>query len=139
MEIIKTYPLVSLINGWIIDNIFKLKKFLRSGLILLEESKDSNLLSEDSEIQKEQLPIFNVRNEPVMLEAINVITLLGKSNKAILRAKGNSIPNAVAIANIITEKMLKGNSKIQNIVLDTDMPAGIGKMLSTIEIVLLKN
>jgi len=105
----------------------------------LEESKDSNLLSEDSEIQKEQLPIFIVRNEPVMLEAINVITLLGKSNKAILRAKGNSIPNAVAIANIITEKMLKGNSKIQNIVLDTDMPAGIGKMLSTIEIVLLKN
>ena len=108
-------------------------------MILLEESKDSNLLSEDSEIQKEQLPIFNVRNEPVMIEAINVITLLGKSNKAILRAKGNSIPNAVAIANIITEKMLKGNSKIQNIVLDTDMPAGIGKMLSTIEIVLLKN
>jgi DNA-binding protein len=108
-------------------------------LILLEESKDSNLSSEDSEIQKEQLPIFIVRNEPVMLEAINVITLLGKSNKAILRAKGNSIPNAVAIANIITEKMLKGNSKIQNIVLDTDMPAGIGKMLSTIEIVLLKN
>ncbi len=139
MEIIKTYPLVSLINGWIIDNIFKLKKFLRIGLILLEESKDSNLSSEDSEIQKEQLPIFNVRNEPVMIEAINVITLLGKSNKAILRAKGNSIPNAVAIANIITEKMLKGNSKIQNIILDTDMPAGIGKMLSTIEIVLLKN
>jgi len=128
-----------LINGWIIDNIFKLKKFLRIGLILLEESKDSNLSSDVSKVQKEQLPIFNVRNEPVMIEAINVITLLGKSNKAILRAKGNSIPNAVAIANIITEKMLKGNSKIQNIVLDTDMPAGIGKMLSTIEIVLLKN
>jgi DNA-binding protein len=108
-------------------------------LILLEESKDSNLSSDVSKVQKEQLPIFNVRNEPVMIEAINVIALLGKSNKAILRAKGNSIPNAVAIANIITEKMLKGNSKIQNIVLDTDMPAGIGKMLSTIEIVLLKN
>jgi len=86
-------------------------------LILLEESKDSNLSSDVSDVQKEQLPIFIVRNEPVMLEAINVITLLGKSNKAILRAKGNSIPNAVAIANIITEKMLKGNSKIQNIVL----------------------
>jgi len=109
MEIIKTYPLVSLINGWIIDNIFKLKKFLRIGLILLEESKGSNLSSDVSNVQKEQLPIFNVRNEPVMLEAINVITLLGKSNKAILRAKGNAIPNAVAIANIITEKMLKGN------------------------------
>ena len=108
-------------------------------MILLEESKHSNLSSEKSDVQKEQLPIFNVRNEPVMIEAINVISLLGKSNKAILRAKGNSIPNAVAIANIITEKMLKGNSKVQNIILDTDMPAGIGKMLSTIEIILQKN
>jgi len=108
-------------------------------LILLEETKHSNLSSDISDVQKEQLPIFNVRNEPVMIEAINVIALLGKSNKAILRAKGNSIPNAVAIANIITEKMLKGNSKVQDIILDTDMPAGIGKMLSTIEIILQKN
>lgn len=105
----------------------------------MDDSEQINLSSTISEVKKEQLPIFIVRNEPVMIEAINVITLLGKTNKAILRAKGNSIPNAVAIANIITEKMLKGNSKIQNIVLDTDMPAGIGKMLSTIEIVLLKN
>ena len=108
-------------------------------MILLEDSKQSNLSSTVSDVQKEQLPIFNVRNEPVMMEAINVITLLGKSNKAILRAKGNSIPNAVAIANIITGKMLKGNSKVQSIILDTDMPAGIGKMLSTIEIILQKN
>ena len=139
MEIIKTYPLVYLINGWIIDNIFKLKNFLHIGLILLEESKQDNLSSTVSDVQKEQLPIFIVRNEPVMMEAINVITLLGKSNKAILRAKGDSIPNAVAIANIITEKILKGNSKVQNIILDTDMPAGIGKMLSTIEIIIQKN
>lgn len=105
----------------------------------MEESEQANLASAITEVKKEQFPIFNVRNEPVMMEAINVISLLGKSNKAILRAKGNSIPNAVAIANIITEKMLKGNSKVQNIVLDTEMPAGIGKMLSTIEIVLQKN
>ena len=112
---------------------------LRSGLSVLEDSDQINLSSTISEVKKEELPIFNVRNEPVMMEAINVISLLGKTNKAILRAKGDSIPNAVAIANIITEKMLKGNSKIQNIVLDTDMPAGIGQMLSTIEIILLKN
>jgi archaea-specific DNA-binding protein len=105
----------------------------------LEDSGQSNLSSTISEIKKEELPIFNVRNEPVMMEAINVITLLGKFNKAILRAKGNSIPNAVAIANIVTEKMLKGDAKIQNIVLDTDMPAGIGQMLSTIEIILQRN
>lgn len=105
----------------------------------MEDYEQSNLSSTISEVKKEQLPIFNVHNEPVMMEAINVISLLGKYNKAILRAKGNSIPNAVAIANIITEKMLKGNAKIQNIILDTDMPAGIGKMLSTIEIILQKN
>jgi len=105
----------------------------------MEDSGQSKLLSSISANQNDELPIFNVHSEPVMIEAINVISLLGKSNKVIIRAKGDSIPNAVAIANIITEKMLKGNSKIQKIVVDTEMPAGIGKMLSTIEIVLQKN
>lgn len=105
---------------------------------MMEDSSQSKLLSSISANQNDELPIFNVHNEPVMIEAINVISLLGKSNKVIIRAKGDSIPNAVAIANIITEKMLKGNSKIQKILVDTEMPAGIGKMLSTIEIVLQK-
>ena len=106
---------------------------------MMEDSGQSKLLSSISANQNDELPIFNVHHEPVMIEAINVISLLGKSNKVIIRAKGDSIPNAVAIANIITEKMLKGNSKIQKIFVDTEMPAGIGKMLSTIEIVLQKN
>jgi|GEM_PF-170006 len=118
--------------------------FLNSRIFLvlgcvMEDSGQSKLLSSISANQNNELPIFNVHSEPVMIEAINVISLLGKSNKVIIRAKGDSIPNAVAIANIITEKMLKGNSKIQKIVVDTEMPAGIGKMLSTIEIVLQKN
>jgi len=106
---------------------------------MMEDSGQSKLLSSISANQNDELPIFNVHNEPVMIEAINVISLLGKSNTVIIRAKGDSIPNAVAIANIITEKMLKGNSKIHKILVDTEMPAGIGKMLSTIEIVLQKN
>jgi len=106
---------------------------------MMEDTGQSKLLSSISANQNDELPIFNVHSEPVMIEAINVISLSGKSNKVIIRAKGDSIPNAVAIANIITEKMLKGNSKIQKIVVDTEMPAGIGKMLSTIEIVLQKN
>ena len=105
----------------------------------MEDVGKDNVSSTISEINEEKLPIYNVYNDPVMIEAINVISLLGSSKKAILRAKGNSIPNAVAIANIITEKMLKGNSKVEKILVDTEMPAGIGKMLSTIEIVLLKN
>jgi len=106
---------------------------------MMEDSGQSKLLSSISANQNDELPIFNVHSEPVMIEAINVISLLGKSNTVIIRAKGDSIPNAVAIANIITEKMLKGNSKIHKILVDTEMPAGIGKMLSTIEIVLQKN
>lgn len=83
--------------------------------------------------------VFNIHNSPVMIEAVNVISFLGKTKKAVLRAKGDSIPNAVAIANIITEKMLKGNSHIQKISVDTEAEPGIGKMVSTIEIVLMKN
>jgi len=105
----------------------------------LEDLGQNNLSSTLSENNEKDLAIYNVHNDPVIIEAINVLSLLGSSKKAILRAKGNSIPNAVAIANIITEKMLKGNSRIENILVDTEMPAGIGKMLSTIEIVLLKN
>lgn len=105
---------------------------------MMDDSGQSKLLSSVSAKQNDDSPIFNVHNEPVMMEAINVISLFGKSNKVIIRANGDSIPNAVAIANIITEKMLKGNSKIQKILVDTEMPAGIGKMLSTIEIILQK-
>ena len=73
-----------------------------------------------------------------MLLAVDVLSVLGKKNRVILRAKGNSIPNAVAVANIITEKMLKGNSKVEKITVDTEAAAGIGNMTSTVEIILNK-
>ena len=81
---------------------------------------------------------IRIGNEPVMQSAVDVLSMLGNKTEIILRAKGNSIPNAVAVANIITEKMLKGNSKIQKITLDTESAAGIGKMTSTVEIILNK-
>ena len=58
--------------------------------------------------------------------------------KIILVAKGEQIPNAVAIANIITENMLKGNSKIDDILLDSEIN-NENLMLSNIKITLLKN
>ena len=82
--------------------------------------------------------IINIGNDPVMILAVDVLSILGSKNQVILRAIGNSIPNAVAIANIITEKMLKGNSKVGKITVDTVSAAGIGKMTSTIEIILNK-
>lgn len=83
--------------------------------------------------------VFYVGNEPVMQNAVDLIQRIGKAKNLILKAKGHSIPNAVAIANILTEKMLKGTSKIQKIVVDSEIPVGMGRMLSTIEIVISKN
>jgi len=82
--------------------------------------------------------IVHIRNDPVMQSAIDVLPILGNKKRVILRAVGNSIPNAVAVANIITEKMLNGNSKVQKIKLDTEAAAGIGRMTSNIEIILIK-
>lgn len=83
--------------------------------------------------------VFYVGNEPVMKIAVDLIPKIGKVEKLILKAKGHSIPNAVAVANILTEKMLKGSSKIQKILVDSERPEGMGRMISTIEIIISKN
>lgn len=82
--------------------------------------------------------VINIGNDPVMQSAIDVLEIISKKNHITLKARGNSIPNAVAVANIITEKMMNGTSKIEKINLDTMEAAGIGKMTSTIEIILKK-
>jgi len=87
---------------------------------------------------KSEDAIINIGNDPVMQSAVELLPILGKKSKVILKSRGNSIPNAVAVANIITEKMLKGNSRIEKINLDTVEAAGIGSMISTIEIILVK-
>ena len=89
--------------------------------------------------EKSEQAVIKIGNYPVMESALEVLTTLGNKKKVILQSRGNSIPNAVAVANIITEKMLKGNSKVQKINLDTVAAAGIGNMTSTIEIILIKN
>ena len=83
--------------------------------------------------------IINIGNDPVMLTAVDVLSKLMIKNQIILKARGQSIPNAVAVANIITEKMLKDNSKVEIINLDTVAEAGIGNMISTVEIIIKKN
>ncbi|MGV7225342.1 MAG: DNA-binding protein [Nitrosopumilus sp.] len=104
--------------------------------MLMEET---NELRGQEQTEKSEESTIQIGNYPVMESALDVLTILGKKNKIILKSKGNSIPNAVAVANIITEKMLKGNSKVQKIILDTVAAAGIGDMTSTIEIILVKN
>jgi len=103
--------------------------------MLMEESNEPY---GQEQTKKSEVTIITIGNEQVMQSAIDVLSILGSENQVILKSRGNSIPNAVAIANIITEKMLKGNSKVQKITLDTVSAAGIGRMTSTIEIILNK-
>jgi DNA-binding protein len=104
--------------------------------MLMEETTEP---SGQVQTEKSEQAIIQIGNYPVMESAVEVLSILGNKKKVILQSRGNSIPNAVAVANIITEKMLKGNSKIQKINLDTVSAAGIGDMTSTIEIILIKN
>ena len=82
---------------------------------------------------------YFVKDESVMTSALDVLTTLSANKRIVLMAKGTLIQNAVAVANIVTENMLKGNSKIQDIKLDSVISEEDGQMISNIEIVLIKN
>ena len=97
----------------------------------LEEVKRS-----ETELDKDS---YFIKNESVMTSSLDVLTTLSSNKRVVLLAKGDLIPNAVAVANIVTENMLKGNSQIQNIKLDSVISEEDGQMISNIEIILIKN
>ena len=82
---------------------------------------------------------YFIKDESVMASALEVLTQLSSNKRIVLLAKGDLIPNAVAVANIITENMLKGNSSIKDIKLDSVISEEDGQMTSNIEITLIKN
>ena len=82
--------------------------------------------------------IIDIHNDPIMQSALDILSILGNHKEITIRAKGNSIPNAVAVANIITENMLKGNSKIHKITVDSEPIQELGRASSNIEIILKK-
>ena len=75
--------------------------------------------------------------EPVMKTAVEALSVLGKTRRLTIIGKGESCPNAVAVSNILTQKMLKGNSKIEKITVDSEIDDD-GRMISIIEIVVIK-
>ncbi len=102
----------------------------------MEETKQNT----ETTKQTDQPHVFYVRNEPIMPAALDVFMLINKHGKGLLKAKGNTIPSAVAIANIIVEKMLHNVASIERITLDSENTDAFGKrMLSTIEISIIKN
>jgi DNA-binding protein len=95
-------------------------------------------MEEVNEPKGQEQTEINIGNDPVMLTAVDVVSKLMNQDKVILKARGNSIPNAVAVANIVTEKMLVGSTKVEKIKLDTLEEAGIGSMTSTAQIIIKK-
>ena len=91
------------------------------------------------ELQETSQNDFFVGNDPIMQSATDALMLLSKVGKIYVKADGDLIPNAVAIANIIVENFLKNNSKIELITLDSKISPTDGIMTSNIEIVLSKN
>ena len=89
--------------------------------------------SENSIIQDE----FLVRDEPIMQSALEVLSKIAKTDKIKIKGRGELCYNAVSICNIITENILKGDSKIENITVDSEI-LDDGQMISTIELVLIK-
>ena len=80
---------------------------------------------------------FLVTVEPVMKTAVEALSILGQTQRLTVIGKGESCPNAVAVSNILTQKMLKGNSKIEKITVDSEIDDD-GRMISIIEIVVIK-
>jgi|TARA_B110000014_G_C20026405_1_gene532800 DNA-binding protein len=89
----------------------------------------------DKEMNEEN---YIIRDQSVMMSAIDILPKLSSNKKIVLTAKGDLIPNAVAVANIVTENMLKGNSSIQEIKLDSVISEEDGQMTSNIKIILIK-
>ena len=88
-----------------------------------------------NEIEKTPSNTVIVKNhEPVLRSVSYVLSRLDNTDTLTIRSKGNGIPNAVAVANIIRD--MNNGITIQKIALDTDAAPGIGRMISTVEIIL---
>lgn len=100
----------------------------------IEENVQLNDMSSHSKDGK----LIAINQQPVMECALDILTELVQHKIVILKAKGDSIPTAVAVANVITENMMKGNSKISDIVVDSESQGNHGPLVSIIEITITK-
>ena len=83
------------------------------------------LISEDKTQANGNFPnstgkIVTIYQQDIVPCALDLLTDLVKYKTVTLVARGQSIPTAVAVANIVTENMMKGNSKILDIIVDSE-------------------
>ena len=81
--------------------------------------------------------IFLIDNdEPIMNIAFDALEMIRKNKKIIVEGKGEMCSKAVAVSNILTERMLKETAKFGKIDVDSEM-LDDGQLISTIKLAIV--
>ena len=88
----------------------------------------------DTSSSNEIFPIDN--DEPIMKTAFDILEIIRKNKKIIVEGKGEMCSKAVAVSNILTERMLKETAKFEKIDVDSEM-SDDGQLISTIKLAIV--
>ena len=80
---------------------------------------------------------FVITDKPVMELVMDVLQILNKIGKITIKGNGDSCPTTVSVANIITQNILNGTAKTENISVNSEI-LDDGRLISTIEITITK-
>jgi len=80
---------------------------------------------------------FVITDKPVMDSVMDVLQILNKNGKIIIKGNGDSCPTTVSVANIITQNILNGTTKTENISVNSEI-SNDGRLISIIEITITK-
>ena len=80
---------------------------------------------------------FVITDKPVMELVMDVLQILNKIGKIIIEGTGDSCPTSVSVANIITQNILNGTAKTENISVNSKI-SDDGRLISIIQITITK-
>ena len=81
--------------------------------------------------------IFLIDNYKSVMEiAFDILEIIRKNKKIIVKGKGEMCSKAVAVSNILTERMLKETAKFEKINVDSEM-SDDGQLISTIKLAIV--
>ena len=80
---------------------------------------------------------FVITDKPVMELVMDVLQILNKIGKIIIEGNGDSCPTTVSVANIITQNILNGTAKTENISVNSKI-SDDGRLISIIKITITK-
>ena len=80
---------------------------------------------------------FVITDKPVMELVMDVLQILNKIGKITIKGNGDSCPTTVSVANIITQNILNGTAKTENISVNSEI-LDDGRLISIIKITITK-